>query len=399
MQKRTAMMADVAAVLERIPGDWIVDVTEEMVRIPSVTMNETEVCGYYERQLSDLGLEVDVREVTTGRPNLYACLKGQGDGPTLMLNGHLDTIPNQTNQPCYREGDLLYGRGTTDMKGGMAAVLGAARALLESGTTLAGDLWLTAVVGHEEPEAEKDGPKALIADINSGRIAADRIIIVEGDDELWVMSMGSMVFTITLTPDNGGRHTQYVDFRDNPIRYAGDLVAAIATKQDDLDVNEVHPLAGPERIDLGILHTGDYFNRTPVSCRFTGTRRWSPGKTAEMILDDLRQLVAPIAEAGGMHAEVTMEHEREPFETPLDDPLTEAVSAAHRELFDEEPRVIGRRIVGDANLYVHGSGVPTIYYGPSNDTAHADIETVSMTRLVDSARVYALAAMNFCGVA
>ena len=392
------MMADRQAVLDKIDGEWIADLTEEMVRIPSVTMNETEVCAYYERQLGELGLEVDVREVTPGRPNLYSCVRGQGEGPTLMLNGHLDTIPNQTNQSCYRDGDLMFGRGTTDMKGGMAAVLGAVRALQESGTELAGDLWLTAVVGHEEPEAGKDGPKALIQDINDGRIAADRIIIVEGDDELWVMSMGSMVFTVTLTPSNGGRHTQYVDFRDNPIRFAGDLVAAIAARQDELDSADVHPLAGAERIDLGILHAGDYFNRTPVSCRFTGTRRWSPGKTAAEVLEELGQLVAPIALAGGMTAEVTMDHEREPFETELDDPLVEAVGAAHRELFDEDPRVIGRRIVGDANLYVHGSGVPTIYYGPSNETAHADIENVSITRVVDSARIYALSAMNFCGV-
>jgi len=212
------------------------------------------------------------------------------------------------------------------------------------------------------------------------------------------MSMGSMVFTVTLTPSNGGRHTQYVDFRDNPIRFAGDLVAAISARQDELDSADVHPLAGAERIDLGILHAGDYFNRTPVSCRFTGTRRWSPGKSAAEVLEELGQLVAPIALAGGMTAEVTMDHEREPFETALDDPLVEAVRAAHRELFDEAPRVVGRRIVGDANLYVHGSGVPTIYYGPSNETAHADIENVSITRVVDSARIYALSAMNFCGV-
>ncbi len=392
-------MAETRTVLENINGEWIADLTEEMVRVPSVTMDEAAICIYYEQQLRELGLEVDVREVTPGRPNLYARIRGQADGPTLMLNGHLDTIPNQTNQPCYREGDLLFGRGTTDMKGGMAAILGAARALIDSAVSLAGDLWLTAVVGHEEPEAEKDGPKALIDDINDGRIAAERIIIVEGDDELWLMSMGSMVFTIMLTPSNGGRHTQYVDFKDNPIRFAGDLVAAVAARQDELDNGDIHPLAGAERIDLGILHAGDYFNRTPVSCRFTGTRRWSPGKDAGEVLEELRQLVAPIADAGGLTAEVTMEHEREPFETPVDDPLVQAVSAAHRDLFDEDPRVIGRRIVGDANLYVHGSGVPTIYYGPSNETAHADIENVSITRVVDSARIYALAAMNFCGVA
>ena len=95
------------------------------------------------------------------------------------------------------------------------------------------------------------------------------------------MSMGSMVFTVTLTPSNGGRHTQYVDFRDNPIRFAADLVAAIVARQDEFDSADLHPLAGAERIDLGILQAGDYFNRTPVSCRFTGTRRWSPGQSAD----------------------------------------------------------------------------------------------------------------------
>jgi acetylornithine deacetylase/succinyl-diaminopimelate desuccinylase-like protein len=141
-----------------------------------------------------------------------------------MLNGHLDTIPNQNNQPRFREGDLLFGRGTTDMKSGMAAMLGAAKAILETGMKLRGDLWLTAVVGHEEPEAEKDGPKALIEDINSGRTPCDRIMIVEGPDKLWVMSMGSMVFTIHLDQAGGGRHTNFVPFSENPIRHMSDLI-------------------------------------------------------------------------------------------------------------------------------------------------------------------------------
>ena len=244
-------------VLDSIDGSWIADEAERLVRVPSVTLEEEEVCRLYEQQLGELGLDVDVREVTPGRPNLYAGIRGTGGGSTLMLNGHLDTIPNQNNQPVYRDGDLLYGRGTTDMKGGMAAVLGAARALLAANVQFRGDLLLTAVVGHEEPEAQKDGPRALIEDINSGR---------------------------------------------------------------------------------------------------------------------------------------------EPFETPADDPVTKAVAAAHREVTGTEGELVGKRIVGDANLYVHGSGVATIYYGPSNETAHADVENVSIQRMESAAKVYALAAMEFCGV-
>ena len=97
-----------------------------------------------------------------------------------MLNGHLDTIPVGDCPPARREGNRVYGRGATDMKGGMAAALATVKALIESGVELRGDLWLTAIVGHEEVEAQKDGPLALIADRNSGRIGGDRILIVEG---------------------------------------------------------------------------------------------------------------------------------------------------------------------------------------------------------------------------
>jgi len=385
-------------ILEHIDRDWIADMTEEMVKIPSVTMNEREVCVFYEQQLRELGLDVIVREVTPGRPNLYARIRGVGGGPTLMLNGHLDTIPNQNNQPVYRDGDLLYGRGTTDMKGGMAAVLAVGRALSAANVTLKGDLLLTAVVGHEEPEAMKDGPKAMIEDINSGQIACDRIIIVEGPDALWVMSMGSMVFTITMNSPRGGTHTQYIPFKENPIRFMGQAIDRIHQFQNELDGGDVHHLAGPERMDLGIATAGDYFNRLAPTCSMTGTRRWAPGKNAPGVLAELHELMKPFADAGGLDLKVTMQHEREPFETELDDPITIAVANAHREVIGNEAKAVGKRIVGDANLYVHGSGVKTIYYGPSNETAHADVENVSMTRLESAAKIYTLAAMEYCGV-
>ena len=381
-----------------IDGEWVAERTRELVEVYSVTMAESEVCRLYEEMMRSVGLEVDVREVSPGRNNLYACIKGRGGGPSLLLNGHLDTIPVGNCPPCYREGDRIYGRGTTDMKGGMAAVLGAVKGLVDCGVSLQGDLWLSAVVGHEETEAKKDGPNALIADRNSGRIGGDRILIVEGRDALWIMSMGSMVFTISLESLAGGKHTQYVPFAANPIRYLGDLIQRIHQYQLELDAGQVHPLAGPERIDLGIVDAGDYFNRTPLLCTLTGTRRWSPGRDAQEVLAELEELARPIAEAGGLRLRVSMEHEREPFETPADDPVVRAVAHAHEQVVGTQAENIGMRIVGDANLYVHGAGVPTFYYGPSNETAHADLEWVEVSRLHRAAQVYALAAVEYCGL-
>ena len=75
----------------------------------------------------------------------------------------------------------------------------------------------------------------------------------------------------------------------------------------------------------------------------------------------------------------------------------QAAAAAHRQVTGQEAEYVGLRIVGDANLYVHGCGVPTFYYGPSNETAHANVEWVSVDRMASAAAVYALTAMNYCG--
>lgn len=384
--------------IRQIDAGWLAGQTMALVEIPSVTMHEATVCEFYERRLLDLGLDVDVREVTPGRNNLHARIPGTGGGPALLLNGHLDTIPLNNCPAPRREGDRIIGRGATDMKGGMAAILGAAKAILESGVRLKGDLWLTAVVGHEEPEAEKDGPLALIEDLNAGRVAADRILVVEGRDALWIMSMGSLNFEIVMRSDRGGQHTQYVPFGDNPIRYMGDLIHRLHQFQIELDETTSHPLAGPERIDPGIAEAGDYFNRTPLQCRLVGTRRWTAPKTAPEVLAELRSLAEPIAAAGGLDLDVRMEHQREPFETPADDPAVQAVASAHREVTGQEPEFVGERIVGDANLYVAGTGIPTFYYGPSNETAHSDFEWVSVERVRSAAAVYALAAASYCGL-
>jgi acetylornithine deacetylase/succinyl-diaminopimelate desuccinylase-like protein len=213
------------------------------------------------------------------------------------------------------------------------------------------------------------------------------------------MSMGSAVFTIRMESDRGGMHTQYVPFGDNPIRHMGELIRRIHERQRELDAGARHPLAGPERIDLGIASAGDYFNRTPLCCTLTGTRRWSPGKAATDILAELNALAAPFAKAGGLRLEVGIEHEREPFETPVDDPAVRAASEAAFRVTGAHPEAVGLRIVGDANLYVNEAGIPAFYYGPSNETAHSDAEWVSIPRLGSAAKVYALTAALYCGVA
>jgi len=381
-----------------IEPEWLAQETLDMCQIQSVTMSEHEVCRHFASRLRALGLSVDEREVTPGRFNLYSRIVGVGDGPTLALNGHIDTVPIYNAWPPRRDGDRILGRGATDMKGGMAALLGAARALINSGTKLKGDLLLSAVVGHEEAIAKKDGPRAFVADLRSGRITADAILIAEGAQELWVMSMGSANFTIELNSDSGGAHTDNTPFGRNPIRFLGELIDRVHAKQRELDDGVSHPLAGHERIDLGIVQAGDLYNRTPTRCTVLGTRRWAPGKTVIDIQRELAELVAPIAAAGRLTPEIVIEQEREPFETSAEHPAVVATRRAAEHVMGSSPRLVGRRVVGDANIYANGAAIPAYYFGPMNDSLHSDHEWVSIKQITECARIYLGTAMGFCGV-
>jgi acetylornithine deacetylase len=364
-------------------------------------MEEQAICAYVADVIRQLGVNPILREVTPGRNNIYACIPGAGDGRglSLMLHAHLDTIPVGDCGLFRREGDIVYGRGASDMKGGLAAMLGAVKAVLDTGTRLSGDLWLTTVVGHEGTQAAKDGPRTLIGDIRSGDLACDRILIGEGENELWIMSLGSMVFTITLTSKRGGVHTTHVPFEKNPIRSLGDIIARTTAFQKELNSATPHPLAGHERIDIGIVRAGDYFNRTPVHSTLTGTRRWSPGRNADEILDELQTLFTPLAVLSESECTVSMEHQREPFEISSGDPVVQAVSDAHRSIFGSSPKLVGKAIVADASLYTNEAGIPSLYYGAGSNTAHSDAEWVSLRTIIETAQVYALAAKQFCGIA
>jgi acetylornithine deacetylase/succinyl-diaminopimelate desuccinylase-like protein len=151
-------------------------------------------------------------------------------------------------------------------------------------------------------------------------------------------------------------------------------------------------------LNVGIVRGGDFQNRLPTPLTVTGTRRWTPGQTCEDVRAELQGVCDRLAAESGLAFTLSLEGSREPFETPDDHPLVRALQTAGQSVAGRTPDVIGLALVGDANLYVHEAGVPTVYYGPAYDTAHSDHERVSVAQLAHCAKVYARAAMEFCGV-
>jgi succinyl-diaminopimelate desuccinylase len=387
-----------ARVLAEIDSEALAGDCMAYVSVKSETGAEGPASEFLADLMRSRGWGMVLEDVQPGRPNVTAHLPGAGGGPSLMFNGHVDTIPIGKAWPPRRDGAWIWGRGAEDMKGGLVAMVHAVRAIERAGLRLRGDLWLTGVVGHETPVGKKEGPLRLIERIRGGTVRPDGILIVEGPPAIWSASLGSTIFTLTLEADGGPVHTIKVPYKQNPVRWLSRLLDEIDRLDDRLASLPPHPLAGRDQVNVGIVSAGDYFNRLPVRLTVTGTRRWAPGRSAADVRAELAGVGERVARASGLRCSLDLAGTREPFETPRAHPLIRALERAGRQVDGRAPDVIGMGLVGDANLYVNEAGIPTVYYGPAYETAHSDEERVDVRQLARIAGVYALAAIEYCGV-
>jgi acetylornithine deacetylase/succinyl-diaminopimelate desuccinylase-like protein len=388
--------------LEEIDPEALARDCLDFVAVRSETGDEGAGSAFFAGLLRREGWEVSLDDAAPGRPNVVCRLPGgPGAGPALVLNGHVDTIPIGVSWPPRREDGWVCGRGAEDMKGGLVAMVHAARAvqraLQRSATSLRRDVWLTAVVGHETPVGHKEGPLRLIERLRSGHIPAEAILVCEGPAAIWRASLGSAVFDLSLDSPRPPVHTVNVPYSENPVRAFSALFGALDALDARLAARPGHPLAGPDRINVGMVGAGDYPNRLPVRLRVTGTRRWGPGETAQSVRAELLTLAQDAVAASGLDLRPSIELTavREPFEVPSDHPLVGALREGARRVLGQPPSEIGLPLVGDASLYVNDAAVPAVYYGPAYRTAHSDDERVAVSDLVRAARIYACTIINY----
>lgn len=389
---------NVQQIFDSISAEAIARDTLDFINVKSETGREREGSLFLAGLLRREGFDVSLEDADDGRPNVYTVVKGASGGPSLLFNGHTDTIPIGQSDPPARDGDWIVGRGAEDMKGGLVAMVHAASALRRAGVALRGDLWLTGVIDHETPIGKKKGPAHLIRRLREGRIRADAIVIVEGPCAIWAASLGSTIFHVTIASDRGAIHTVKVPYAENPACWLGRLLGEFERLEGTFAGEAPHPLCGAERLNVGQIVAGDYCNRLPTPIRVTGTWRWKPGKRHSDVRAELERAASRLAQESGLRFDVAFEAQREPFETPREHAVVGALLSAGELAAGRQPSMIGMALVGDGNLYANEAGVPTVYYGPAHETAHSDHERVAISQLVHCAKVYATAAMQFCGV-
>jgi acetylornithine deacetylase/succinyl-diaminopimelate desuccinylase family protein len=360
-------------------------ILERLVRIPSQTGHERDAAEAVAGWCEKAGLEVAMHEVQPGRPNVIARWR-VGRGPRLLLTGHLDTVPvgeGWSRDPLGAEiaNGRLYGRGACDMKGGLAAMLGAVVDVRARGEEPAGDVILAMVVGEEEDSA---GTRALVA----RGVEADWAVLSEPTGmQLVRANRGLMNYRLVVR--GASAHASSPALGRNAVVAAARVVLELEALAAELAARP-HPLFGPPNLTVGTIHGGTRPYVVPDRCEVEVDRRVNPGETRE---DVVRELQTAIKNARHIHpwleVDVVAGADYLAFEIPEEHELVRLVATAMVQA-GLPRRISAWRAASDAGFLVHTAGIPCVLFGPGDieQAAHRPDEWIDLEDLEVAQQVF-----------
>ena len=348
---------------------------------------EAAVARVLAGRLAAAGLRVDAWDAAPGRPNVVATLPGTGGGRTLMLCGHTDVVggPPELFSPRV-EGDRMYGRGTNDMKGGLAAAVLAAERLA-AGPPLRGDLKVACVI---DEEWESLGATALVA-----RHRADAAILPEQTDLEVVFAHGGFVWweLRSVGRESAGGEPQHG--RD-AIALAGAFLTGILELDAQLATRET-PEWGRPNVHASTVRGGQSLPSYPAECVIGVERCLMPGESVAQAEQELDGLVRRAAALDArFEAQLQTLIAREPVVLDRAEPVVQAVSAAAAAVLGRPPVVRSDYGWMDSGILVE-AGIPCVVFGPTGAGLHTPDEWVDLASVDACVDVFEAAARAFCG--
>ena len=403
----------------------IIALHRQFVQTPSVTGSEGPMSGRVEEAFRALGLDTESWAATAeemqnylehvgeqaryeGRLNVVGRRRGAGGGRSILLNAHIDTVPEGdptlwTHPPYAGEmvDGRIYGRGSCDMKGGLTTHLAALGALDACGVRLRGDVTVAATVGEE------DGGLGALATVLRG-YRADAALVTEPTQLALVTACeGSLVFRITITGRSAHAATrdEGVSALEKFVPIMQDLQAFERERNAALS----HPLynAFPNKVpvNIGVVRAGNWASTVPESLDAEVRIGFLPGEEMEDFKQVVRERILGVAARdvwlrdhppgitffGGQFVAA---------ETPMDAPICDTIRAAHRAVTGSDPNVEAATYGADMRHFIGFGRMPCVMYGAGDiRLAHSPDEYLEVEELLTAAKVVALAIAEWCGVA
>lgn len=390
--------------------DDLLRFTKRLIATPSPNPpgDERAMATVILEEMESLGLiGTEIAAKDPQRPNLLYRLAGSNSGPTLMLCGHSDTKPvgdfskwdSDPFEPVVRDGKL-FGLGSTDMKGAVAAMIYATAALRQSGAALAGDLLL--VINADEELSMRFGSEFLAVEYG---LRADIALLGEPSgiagpeiEFLHLLSRGVSCFKIRV---RGTQMHSSLSDRLASVNASVKLAHVLQHMNEKLELTfQPHPLCAKPTVNLGVrLLGGVGYGVYPGTAEFHADIRTLPGMTEQQLRADIERCL-DLLRANDPQLDVEVEFEAPPLnwlpptEVAADHPFVGNLLASAERVLGRRPKLSAFPGGSDAAKYQGLAGIPTIpSFGPGwLDLAHGPNECVGVEAVVQAAKIYALAA-------
>jgi acetylornithine deacetylase len=382
-----------------VDGRGAIELMKDLVEINSVNPTlvpgapgEAEIAEYIGGYMESLGLETRLEEVAPGRVNAVGVLKGVGGGSSLMLNGHTDTVGIDYMEidpldPVVKEG-RMYGRGTDDMKGGLAAMLSAAEAVVDSGEELKGDLVVAAVCDEEYASI---GTERLMEGVKT-----DAAIVGEPTEFLILVAHKGFAW-IDVETRGVAAHGSAWQVGVDAIAKMGKVQVGLERLQEGVLKERTHRLVGSSSVHSSTIHGGRELSTYPDHCKLQVERRLIPGEKRGDVEAEMTELLGSISQKDPkFDGSYEITFYRAPLEVSEDEEICRVLRECAEEVRGEETHFIGGSGWMDTQI-ITDKGTPAVAFGPIGSGAHAAVEYIELDSVVDAARVYERVIHRFCG--
>ncbi|MFC1580702.1 ArgE/DapE family deacylase [Thermodesulfobacteriota bacterium] len=403
--------------------DEIIQFLKKLVSFPSVTGDEAEIQKFIAQRLEEMDLEVDMWEPDheelkkhpayvpvegdyKDRPNVVGLYRGKGGGRSLLFNGHVDVIPSGplsawTSEPWNGEiiGNRLYGRGSSDMKSGLASMTMAMDALLKTGITLKGDVILEYTM-----DEERTG-NGTLACVIKGYQADAGICCETSSLHVQPGCIGRIWFEISVQGKPAGIQKRFEGV--NAIEKGYEIVRAVANLEE-IRIKECnHPLYPDNRSSIPCMVTmfdsGSFPSAFPDTCMLQGSIASLPGEDTEgvkkALVDHIRNFSMMDPWLRDHPPEVTFTgYCGDSAEIPVDHPIVTTLGESYQQVLEKPPSITGRQGAADIRYLIKYGNTPTVIFGPGlTEQMHATNEWVDMDDVIHATKVLALTIMEWCG--
>ena len=344
--------------------------------------------------LNSYGIKSHVDDLGEQRGNVIGRVAGLKDRPALLFNGHLDVVP--PGEQAWEHGPFsgaidsgkVYGRGTSDMKGGFAAMVMAAALIMQAGIALKGDLVIAGTAGEETDSlgAWNLLESGYLKDIGAVAIAEPSL------GKLFLATKGTLWLEYTTVGKTA--HGSMPDQGNNAILQMNALISKLANYSFTYCP---HPLLTPPTMNIGTIIGGVKTNVVPDSCVLTVDIRTIPGQDHEQIIRDLQTIMTDLEqEVTGFKGSLKVINTRPAVETPLNNEFMQQGIRAARKALSQDLVPCGVNYYTDASVFAPALGIPFIIFGPGDEKmAHQPDEYVEIEKYFDAIKFYVALVLEY----